>query len=192
MGESDNRDTQKERFCVELTETHYLRMCRFIHNGLLLHGLQGNLEDVQDIAQEVFLQAWRSIDTLLAHPNVSGWLAETAKNRILRFKQTVVSQRENLTTLESAESLAVPENSELEILDCLTENERQLFEMYYIQGLNHAEIAQTLGIKESASQKRLSRIRAKLRKSSPYSVVHKKFTNIFKKGCQLWAFFGAI
>jgi RNA polymerase sigma-70 factor (ECF subfamily) len=52
----------------------------------------------------------------------------------------------------------------LKVIQKLADGYRMVFNMYIIEGYSHKEIAETLGISESASKSQLSRARAILQK----------------------------
>ena len=61
----------------------YERYARVIHGVLLARAPRA---DVEDLVQDVFLSAWRRLETLRDPSAFGGWLAMIARNRATDFQ----------------------------------------------------------------------------------------------------------
>lgn len=66
------------KVCEEHLESVYNFCIYLIHNS---RGLQ---DIAEESTQETFLEAKQQIEKLVQHPNIKGWLFQTAKNKVNR------------------------------------------------------------------------------------------------------------
>ena len=123
--------------------------------------LNGNVQAAKDCTQEVFLILYQKMNKLNLSLNIQGWLYQTADREIKAYI------RKHPMTVDIDE---VPEQvdetafiGDVNILDELTEEERQLTVEYY-SGEDKNVIAQRNGITLSALYSRIRNIKQKLRK----------------------------
>src|SRR5688572_23346889 len=76
----------------------YQRYARVVH-GLLLARIP--LTDVDDLVQDVFLSAWKRLDSLRDPGAFGGWLAMIARNRAADFHRRATHDVELPETLEA-------------------------------------------------------------------------------------------
>jgi RNA polymerase sigma-70 factor, ECF subfamily len=144
----------------------------------LVYHIIGNFEDADDVSQEVFIQAYKSIKTFRGDASVSTWLRRIAINVSINHIKRESKHQKNREFLcdEDFESLlsdihAVPdiiESKELahkinESIRSLSLNERVIFVLRVQQGLSYQEIANTVGCSQGTVMSRLNRARKKLR-----------------------------
>ena len=137
---------------------------------------------VHDIVQETMLQAWLSLDRLLAPDKFRAWFCgialNLARNHLRQQRTAHVSLESMLGGVSSAAIAASPridpvakaELDELEKLvtdavDKLPDAGRTATQLYYFDHLSVREIANVLGISESAVKSRLFKARRRLRAS---------------------------
>lgn len=140
-----------------------------------------NRDYAQDVVQDTFHEALRRIDTLMAHPNPGGWLMTTLKYKLReheRMRQQLILHFLSLNTdldyepgesdpnLERVQNMDEPPILE-KIQSILTKEEYYLLKRLTMDRASHLEVAKELGISIYASQKRLERIRRKLRPHFP-------------------------
>lgn len=134
-----------------------------------------------DLAQEVFLSAYRSLVSFGRQSSFGTWLTAIAKNRVLHFLRSEQQRkaREGVS-LESAvmawsaaegESPVVeaagPERELSALKGCvggLTEKSRRLIRFFYFEGRTAPEISRLVNMSEAAVWMALSRIRQALRR----------------------------
>ena len=134
----------------------------------------------EDLAQDVFLAAWRGLPRLRSPDSFLPWLKQLTRHRA----RTYVSTRSRAPQLLEDEvtrealvaSLADPKPHPgeaalqaeerrllLEVLDTLPEEARELVTLFYREGRSVAQVAVLLELSEEAVRQRLSRARARLR-----------------------------
>lgn len=142
----------------------------------------GSEHDAADITQEVFLRAWRNLDSFRGDSSLSTWLYRVTANLCvdLARKKTGEGASTSIDDEESpAAAVADPvrmnrpeeaaENNELRqelqyALSQLSEEHRRIVILRDVGGLSYADIARTLGLEEGTVKSRLARARAALRR----------------------------
>ncbi len=130
-----------------------------------------------DCAHAVFDEAEKKYEKLKDHPNLLGWLMTTAKHKLHKAWRRSSLERLRLIPLDLAE--AVPDGGDpfdaVELTDSdikritevvlsgLSQNELEIYRLFYREDLGFAQIAQKLGISEKAARARLARVKAKLK-----------------------------
>ena len=141
----------------------------------LVFRMAGNHSDADDLAQEVFLTAWRSIASFRRGSSFYTWLYRIAVNTSLTFlrkrsrEKDRVEFNENLAGSAAAGGASVsPEGRsalrELEgrmdkAVASLPEHFRAAFHLVASQGLSHAEAARVLGCSENTVSWRMHKAR---------------------------------
>jgi len=169
--------------CAECIEFHSPLVYR------LALRLMGNEAEAEDVLQETFLSAFRSIDSFEGRSGLGTWLYRIAYNaammRLRKADPYTVSVEESLDTdgqyivpKELFDWCCLPEKDfesdevrdELEAaIGDLPESLRVVFVLRELEGLSTAETAEALGISEGAAKVRLHRARLWLRERlSPY------------------------
>src|SRR6266571_2991214 len=129
--------------------------------------LTGRPEMAEDLTQETFLQAWRSLDRFVVRAPLGAWLHRIAHRE---FLQALRSQRPGSALDEMAE-LPAPRTSgqteavELrEIMRKLPIEEREVVALHYLQGYTCEEIAPIIRASVSTVKYRLATARAHLQR----------------------------
>ncbi|MGQ9837927.1 MAG: sigma-70 family RNA polymerase sigma factor [Cyanobacteriota bacterium] len=126
--------------------------------GLALK-IMANTVDAEDLTQEVFVTLWRKPSYDVRRGSLSSFLCVLTRSRAidrLRFKGSKQCFLERWQPILSAdtltpapfERLSIEERRQVvqEVLKQLPENQRQILELFYYQGLSQAEVSQELGI----------------------------------------------
>jgi RNA polymerase sigma-70 factor (ECF subfamily) len=149
----------------------------------------GDRREAEDIAQEAFFRAFRSLESLAEPAAFLGWLLRIAQNLVtdkLRARKRTVSldslgvggepgvaarkeAPEFERTLESAEETA----EAMQALSDLPEKYREVVALKYLKGLDGRAMAKLLGEPEGTNRNRLFRALAKLRASLEQKKAHK-------------------
>jgi RNA polymerase sigma-70 factor (ECF subfamily) len=129
-------------------------------------------EDIVNNVFELFCKKWNSLE----NKNYKSWLYETANNLLKNFYKKQKRKKEKETYIDESiiETLSYEQNFEninddeiekykIEILEILTEKERQLFDMKYVKKLSRAQISEKLHIPENTVKQRLYRLREKIK-----------------------------
>lgn len=144
--------------------------------GLCYH-MTGNYADAQDIAQEAFIKAYMELSNIREPAKFANWLnriAVNACNMWLRSQRTAngiltgmaihnIARYANfISPIENihAEELRASIN---EALESLSEGNRNVIKLFYLDGLSCNKIAISLGLSQYAVKNRLFRARRQLR-----------------------------
>jgi RNA polymerase sigma-70 factor, ECF subfamily len=140
--------------------------------------LTGRPQDAEDLVQETFLRAWRSLHTYRAGTNPKAWLFRILHNaHIDRYRATtrtvptvdeIEGQDPAFVIHETPESVVTDTVMEAEVRDALMrlpEVFRECLVLADLEGLSYQEIADTLGIPRGTVMSRLFRGRRAMRKA---------------------------
>jgi RNA polymerase sigma factor (sigma-70 family) len=133
----------------------------------------------RDVAQDVFLAAWRDLRKLRNPSSFLPWLRQITRNRAHHVLRTHVRSKRRLSmddadaVLEgvadprpdaSARLIASEDRAALaEALAALPDETREVLTLYYREGRSTAQVAVLLDLDDAAVRKRLSRAREALR-----------------------------
>jgi len=156
-------------------------------------GLVHNTEDAEDIAQEVFIEVFRSVQNFRADSKISTWLYRIAVNRSLNF----IRDNKRNKWFQSFEDIVMVKNSQLksdkhhetpaaelekmqraniihEAIDSLPENQRTAFTLNKYEDLSYKEISEVMDLSVSSVESLIHRAKIGLQK---------KLYNCYKKKC---------
>jgi RNA polymerase sigma factor (sigma-70 family) len=132
----------------------------------------GNHADAEDVAQEVFLKAWQSLDTLRTPRRFGGWVVTIARNvaraKLNRQRREAVSLEQYRKEAPMPHSSGVHDSREAlrelvpGLVAELADSDRELVLLRYYGGKKTREIAALMAMSHAAVRKRLERVRAKL------------------------------
>ena len=131
----------------------------------------GNAEEAEDILQEGFIKIFKKISSFRSEGSFEGWIRRIFVNTSIEhfrrkiYLQPISEQEEN--TLEG-KSLSIldklAERDIIQLVQQLSPGYRTVFNLYVVEGYNHREIANLLGISEGTSKWHLSEARKQLQK----------------------------
>jgi RNA polymerase sigma factor (sigma-70 family) len=136
----------------------------------LAYRMTNNREDAEDILQETFIECFRNLNSFRFESTFGAWLKTILINRSinhLRKKKVNLVLQENLPeniTEENEESATYDTEKIFRGIELLPDGYRVILTLYLLEGYDHTEIAQILGISESTSKSQYSRAKKKLRK----------------------------
>lgn len=133
-----------------------------------------NREDAEDAVQEAFVKAFRSIHSYRGDASFGSWLKRIVVNQSLNIlkkrKQDAVAWDEK-TQLEWEKShdfvegeMPYTADEAYEALHQLSDGYRTIFSLYLLEGYDHKEIAEILGISVSTSISQYNRAKKRLQK----------------------------
>lgn len=123
----------------------------------------------EDLLQDGFIKAFNNIDRFIGKGSFEGWLKrifintaieQFRKNKRLSFLPLEHEHQLYANQTNIIDQLAVQDL--LELLQKCPPGYRTVFNLYVIEGYNHKEIGQLLGISEGTSKSQLARSRAYL------------------------------
>jgi RNA polymerase sigma-70 factor (ECF subfamily) len=137
--------------------------------------LVGNPADAEDLLQEVFLAAHRKLDTFRGESALGTWLYRLATNLCLDHLRSRSGRSRQVTdALDDDAGLPDPASATLaeqtvtkmdleRALARLPEGCRAAFVLHDVEGLEHREVAEVLGVAEGTSKSQVHKARMKLR-----------------------------
>lgn len=135
----------------------------------LRHLTRGDAALADDLAQETFIQAHRSLSHYRGGAAFATWLLGIAHNHwrnARRRQRTVPLEPEHLATIEPVAAATTSSDLKQDLADALQRlapDERTALHLTYQQGLSHSEIAGVLGWPLGTVKTHLTRSKEKLR-----------------------------
>ena len=148
------------------------------HSGRLFSlavRMLGNPADAEDLLQEIFLSAHRKLESFRGESALGTWLYRLAMNQILDHVRSRAARTGQLTDgLDDATLLADASGHRLadraitridleRALAELPEGCRAAFLLHDVEGLEHREVSEVLGIAEGTSKSQVHKARLRLR-----------------------------
>lgn len=151
---------------AEVYEQEYSYVYNYIYMQVM------HRENTEDLVSDIFMRAMSHYDSFdPSKASVRTWLCTIARNCLIDyFRKNGRRKTENLDDV--AEPSAVDEYSILKnpinqevyrLLEKLSDDERELLSMIYVQELKNPQIGEILGINAKAVSERHRRLLAKLR-----------------------------
>ena len=158
---------------TEAFEKIYRRYHRRVYSLCLR--MTRNVSQAEDLAQDVFVQLFRKLDTFRGESSFSTWLHRLTVNQVLmHFRKPAVKTEQ--TTEDGAAPVRIARGTEnpgkMSVIDriSLAEAMRQLprgyrtvFILHDVAGYEHEQIGQMLGCAVGTSKSQLHKARVKLR-----------------------------
>lgn len=128
----------------------------------------------EDALQEAFIKAFQKIDQFKGDVTFGAWLKRIVINRcldIIKARKMKVQSLDDgvLHIAESEDDWEVGDQATMEevysAIESLPENYRVVVKLFLLEGYDHQEISEILGISESASRTNLHRGKKQLKKS---------------------------
>jgi RNA polymerase sigma-70 factor (ECF subfamily) len=147
----------------------------------LAWGLLGSRPDAEDVAQETFLRAFRSIGSFRGQSSFRTWLFQIAINATRTYRRTRDGRHED-TRGGAMEFETTPDAGSLEraviardrvrrALATLPPDLREAVVLRDVNGLDYREIAQALGVPMGTVESRIFRGRARLKQTLETHIV---------------------
>ena len=128
--------------------------------GAMVHGIllaRVPLDEVEDLLQDVFLTAFRRLDTLRDESAFGGWLGMIARHRAMDYHR---QRRETTELPEHLPHFAAPVAEAREILEIITtlpEAYRETLVLRLVEGMSGPEIAERTGLTPASVRVNLHR-----------------------------------
>jgi RNA polymerase sigma-70 factor (ECF subfamily) len=133
--------------------------------------ITGNEDDAADVLQEAFISAFRSLDSYRGDATFGSWL-----KRIVVNKGINELKKRKHESMPDDERFDVPMSDEEEVyrpgltiesvkkaITELPDGYRSVVSLYFVEGYDHQEIAEIMGITESTSKSQLNRAKKRLK-----------------------------
>ena len=152
-------------------EAHY-QLYRLYSRSMYNVGYRivNNEEEAEDVLQEAFISAFRSLNHYRGDATFGSWLKRIVVNKAIN-----VLKRRKAERLPEDDRFDVPEREEAveefqftvdqvrNAIAKLPDGYRSVLSLYLLEGYDHSEIAEILGISESTSKSQFNRSKKKLR-----------------------------
>jgi RNA polymerase sigma-70 factor (ECF subfamily) len=134
--------------------------------------MAGSPEDGEDLLQEIFLQAYRKLDSFKGESALGTWLYRLALNHCLDYVRSRRAKMNKLTETLDAETSVQPvarRQTPIARIDLdraierLPDGCREAFVLHDVEGFDHKEVGTLLGIAEGTSKSQVFKARLKLR-----------------------------
>jgi RNA polymerase sigma-70 factor (ECF subfamily) len=134
----------------------------------LAYRILNNREDAEDILQEAFVDCFRNLNTFRFESTFGAWLKKIIVNKCIN---QLKKKKIDLTLCENLPADIYEEENEVNYdttkifkgIEMLPDGYRVILTLYLLEGYDHSEISQILGISESTSKSQYSRAKDKLR-----------------------------
>ncbi len=134
----------------------------------LAYRILNNREDAEDILQEAFVECFKNIESFRFESTFGAWLKKIVINKCIN---QVKKKKIDLLLCESLPTGIYEEENEVVYdtkkifkgIEKLPDGYRIILTLYLLEGYDHSEISQILGITESTSKSQYSRAKEKLR-----------------------------
>jgi RNA polymerase sigma factor (sigma-70 family) len=134
----------------------------------LAYRILNNREDAEDILQEVFVDCFRNLDSFRFESTFGAWLKKILVNRCINHLK---KKKIDLTFCDTLPPVIYEDDAEASYdtgkifkgIEMLPAGYRIILTLYLLEGYDHSEISQILGISESTSKSQYSRAKEKLR-----------------------------
>ena len=140
--------------------------------------ITGNEGDAEDVLQEAFISAFRNLENYRGVATFGAWLKRIVVNKSIN----VLKKRKHEWTATDAQFDVAEEEPPGDYREGLTvdrvkkaieelpDGYRTVLSLYLLEGYDHQEIAEIMGITESTSKSQLNRAKGKLREKLTSSI----------------------
>ena len=137
----------------------------------ICYRMMNDREDAEDMLQESFTEAFLKLDTFRFESAFGAWLKRITINKCIN---AIKKRRVNLTVEEHIPDAPAELNPNEEIpglsvekvrkaMAQLPDGYRMVFSLYLLEGYDHAEISQIMGISEATSKSQYSRAKKRIK-----------------------------
>ncbi len=129
-----------------------------------------NPHDAEDVLQSIFVEVFTKLDSFRHESSIGAWMKRITVNKCINFLK---SRRLAFSELTAGADRTDDPDPEPETpytverinraINDLPDGYRVVFSLYAVEGYDHEEIAQILGVTEATSKSQYSRAKARLR-----------------------------
>lgn len=168
-------DTQLLKECLKNNQSAFRYLYEKYASSMYAIALRyaKNTMEAQDILQEGFIRVFQNLQKFRYKGSLEGWIRKIIINTAINYYKANIkynnSQEVDLTYNLPSELISyikdkITYNQLLRLIQSLPKGYRLVFNMYVIDGFNHKQIAEYLGISENTSKTQLLRARRYLQK----------------------------
>lgn len=133
--------------------------------------MMNNNEDAEDVLQESFTEAFFKLDSFRYESSFGAWLKRVVINKCIN---KINKKKINMVLTDNIPEITEETNDDLntvklnvkdiqKAMEQLPDGYRVIFSLYLLEGYDHSEIAQIMGITESTSKSQYSRAKQKIK-----------------------------
>jgi RNA polymerase sigma-70 factor (ECF subfamily) len=129
-----------------------------------------NPHDAEDILQSVFVEVFTKLESFRYESSIGAWMKRITVNKCINFLKSRKLALTELTVSHDKADLPEPEQESAwsvekinRAIEELPTGYRVVFSLYAVEGYDHEEIGEILGVSEATSKSQYSRAKAKLR-----------------------------
>lgn len=129
-----------------------------------------NQQDAEDLLQSTFIEVFMKLDTFRYESSIGAWIKRITVNKCINFLKSRRLAFQELTPYNERSEDPQPEidpDYTVERINRaigqLPDGYRMVFSLYAMEGYDHEEIGEILGITEATSKSQYSRAKSKLR-----------------------------
>ncbi len=135
--------------------------------------MMNSKEEAEDMLQESFAEAFMKLDTFRYESAFGVWLKRIVINKCinsLKRKKAELILTDNLPDMndtnsgeDNLDTRTLKVRDVQKAMEMLPQGYRVIFSLYLLEGYDHSEIAQIMGVSESTSKSQYSRARQKIK-----------------------------
>ena len=138
----------------------------------ICYRMLNSIEEAEDLLQESFTDAFSKLESFRFESSFGAWLKRIVVNRCINHikkKKAELVYTETIPESPHQEREADEEENQMNVkkiqkaMEMLPDGYRIIFSLYLIEGYDHAEIADIMGISESTSKSQFSRAKQKVK-----------------------------
>ena len=159
--------------CREGDSDAHFRLYKLYSKAMYNVGFRitGNEADAEDVLQESFISAFRNLESYRGDASFGSWIKKIVINKAIntlkKRKMELMPDNEEFDIPEEVvEADYMPELSVDRVRDAihqLPDGYRSVLSLYLLEGYDHQEIGEIMGITESTSKSQLNRAKSKLK-----------------------------
>lgn len=139
--------------------------------------MTNNREDAEDILQDSFSDAFKNLDRFIYRSTFGAWLKRIVVNNCINEMKR---RKPNLQFFDEVPSTIEEEEIEIGLsvdqikraMDQLPQGSKVIFSLYLLEGYDHREISEILGVSESNSKSQYMRAKQKIKEILKGEVYH--------------------
>lgn len=142
--------------------------------------ITNNYDDAEDALQEAFVSAFKNLSSYKGDASFGAWLKRIVINKSINL---IKKRQVNLVEVNDEVMVEADDSSDVrtdlldvtrikQAIDKLPDGYRVVFSLYLLEGYDHGEIAQILGITESTSKSQFNRSKKKLKEILKKEVIY--------------------
>lgn len=126
--------------------------------------------DAEDLLQSVFVEVFTKLESFRYESSIGAWMKRITINKCINFLKSRKLELTELTATHDRSDTTDHTQEPIwsvekinQAIEKLPDGYRVVFSLYAVEGYDHEEIGQILGVTEATSKSQYSRAKAKLR-----------------------------